>query len=48
MIGKKKKSQKQLLQAAKTGQKGDGLISVYPIGDLTKIRNGATGEDAIR
>ena len=33
--------------AAKTGQKGDGLISVYPITKLHKIRNGATGEAAI-
>ncbi len=44
----KEKIIKTIMQAAKTGQKGDGLISVYPIGELTKIRNGATGEDAVR
>ena len=33
--------------AAKTGQKGDGLISVYSVDKLQKIRNGATGESAI-
>ncbi len=39
---------KAIIDAAKTGQKGDGLISVYPIGSLTKIRNGATDEQALR
>ncbi len=39
---------KVILESAKTGQKGDGLISVYPIQSLTKIRNGAIGEAAIR
>ena len=39
---------KAITDAAKTGQKGDGLISVYPIESLSKIRNGATGEAAIR
>ena len=44
----KEKIKNTILQAAKTGQKGDGLVSVYQISELTKIRNGATGEDAIR
>ena len=39
---------KTIIDAAKTGQKGDGLISVYPIESLVKIRNGATDEAAIR
>ena len=39
---------KAIVDAAKTGQRGDGLISVYPIGSLTKIRNGATDEQALR
>ena len=34
--------------AAKTGQKGDGLISVYKIDNLVKIRNGATEEAALK
>ena len=44
----KEKIIQTIMQAAKTGQKGDGLVTVYPIGDIIKIRNGATGEDAIR
>ena len=37
-----------IVSAAKTGQKGDGLISVYKIDNLMKIRNGATEEAALR
>ncbi len=44
----KDKVVKVMTDAAKTGQKGDGLISVYSIESLTKIRNGATDEAAIR
>jgi nitrogen regulatory protein P-II 1 len=31
-------------QGGKTGQVGDGLIYVYQIADLVKIKNGKTGE----
>ena len=34
--------------AAKTGQKGDGVLSVYKIDNLIKIRNGATEEAALK
>ena len=37
-----------ITEAARTGDKGDGLISVYPIHSLIKIRNGKTGEAAIK
>jgi nitrogen regulatory protein PII len=37
-----------LVEASKTGQKGDGLISVYKIDNLVKIRNGATEEAALK
>jgi nitrogen regulatory protein P-II 2 len=37
-----------ITHAAKTGQQGDGIISVIPLESLTKIRNGATDEAAIR
>ena len=37
-----------ITKASKTGQKGDGLISVYKIDSLIKIRNGATEEAALR
>ncbi len=37
-----------ITEAARTGDKGDGLISVYPIHSLIKIRNGKTGEAAVK
>jgi len=37
-----------ITKASKTGQKGDGLISVYKIDNLIKIRNGAIEEAALR
>jgi nitrogen regulatory protein P-II 1 len=44
----KEKITKAIIDASKTGQKGDGLISVYKIENLTKIRNGSTEEAALR
>ncbi len=37
-----------ITDAARTGEKGDGLISVYPIHSLIKIRDGKTGEAAVK
>jgi len=37
-----------ITDAARTGDRGDGLISVYPIQSLLKIRNGKTGEAAVK
>ena len=37
-----------ITDAARTEEKGDGLISVYPIHSLIKIRNGKTGEAAVK
>ncbi len=37
-----------ITKASKTGQRGDGVISVYKIDNLIKIRNGATEEAALR
>jgi len=37
-----------ITKASKTGQRGDGLISVYKIDNLIKIRNGAIEEAALR
>ncbi len=37
-----------ITESARTGDKGDGLISVYPIHSLIKIRNGKTGEAAVK
>ncbi len=44
----KEKISKAIIDASKTGQKGDGLVSVYKIENLTKIRNGSTEEAALR
>ncbi len=37
-----------IIEASKTGQRGDGVISVYKIDNLIKIRNGAIEEAALR
>ncbi len=37
-----------ITKASKTGERGDGLISVYKIDNLIKIRNGAIEEAALR
>ncbi len=39
---------KAITDAARTGDRGDGLISVYPIHSLIKIRDGKTGEAAVK
>lgn len=37
-----------ILQAARTGQVGDGKIFVIPLGNAIRIRTGQTGDDAVR
>ena len=37
-----------ITKAAKTGQKGDGLIYSYNLDSIMKIRNGATDEAALQ
>jgi len=34
-------------QAAKTGQEGDGVIFVYPVDDVVRIRTGEQGREAL-
>ena len=36
-----------ICQAAQTGNVGDGLIFVYPVDDVIRIRTGERGHDAI-
>jgi nitrogen regulatory protein P-II 1 len=36
-----------ICKAARTGQTGDGLIFVYPIADVVRIRTGERGRDAL-
>lgn len=36
-----------IMNAAKTGQVGDGKIFVYPVEDVIRVRTGESGEDAL-
>lgn len=36
-----------ICQAAKTGRDGDGVIFVYPVEDVVRIRTGERGRDAL-
>src|SRR5208337_980453 len=38
---------KVILQAARTGEMGDGKIFTYPVKEAIRIRTGETGESAI-
>jgi nitrogen regulatory protein P-II 1 len=36
-----------IAQAARTGKEGDGLIFVYPVDDIIRIRTGERGKEAL-
>lgn len=36
-----------IVQAARTGKEGDGIIFVYPVDDVVRIRTGERGHDAL-
>jgi nitrogen regulatory protein P-II 1 len=36
-----------IIQAARTGKEGDGIIFVYPVDDVIRIRTGERGHDAL-
>jgi nitrogen regulatory protein P-II 1 len=36
-----------IVHAARTGKEGDGLIFIYPVDDVVRIRTGERGHDAI-
>ena len=36
-----------IMKAAKTGKEGDGIIFVYPVEDVVRIRTGERGHDAL-
>ncbi len=36
-----------IIKAARTGSEGDGIIFVYPVEDVVRIRTGERGHDAI-
>lgn len=37
-----------IIEASQTGQIGDGIIFVYPVDDVIRIRTGERGRDALR
>ena len=36
-----------IVQAARTGESGDGLIFIYPVEDVVRIRTGEKGHEAV-
>jgi nitrogen regulatory protein P-II 1 len=36
-----------IMQTARTGRIGDGKIFVYPVAEVTRIRTGETGDEAL-
>jgi nitrogen regulatory protein P-II 1 len=41
------KAVETIIQAARTGKEGDGLIFVYPVEDVIRIRTGERGKEAL-
>jgi nitrogen regulatory protein P-II 1 len=41
------KAVETIMQAARTGKPGDGLIFIYPVEDIIRIRTGERGHDAL-
>lgn len=37
-----------IIRAARTGKEGDGLIFIYPVDDVIRIRTGERGGEALR
>jgi nitrogen regulatory protein P-II 1 len=36
-----------IVKAARTGQEGDGIIFIYPVEDVVRVRTGERGRDAL-
>ena len=36
-----------IVQAARTGKEGDGIIFIYPVDDVVRIRTGERGKEAL-
>ncbi len=36
-----------IIQAARTGKEGDGIIFIYPVDDVVRIRTGERSQDAL-
>jgi nitrogen regulatory protein P-II 1 len=41
------KAVETIIQATRTGKEGDGLIFIYPVEDVIRIRTGERGRDAL-
>jgi nitrogen regulatory protein P-II 1 len=41
------KTVETIIQAARTGKEGDGLIFIYPVDDVVRIRTGERGQVAL-
>jgi len=41
------KTVEAIMQAARTGREGDGIIFIYPVEDVVRIRTGERGHDAL-
>jgi nitrogen regulatory protein P-II 1 len=41
------KTVETIIQAARTGNTGDGVIFIYPVDDVIRIRTGERGHDAL-
>jgi nitrogen regulatory protein P-II 1 len=41
------KTVEAITKAARTGKEGDGIIFIYPVDDVVRIRTGERGHDAI-
>jgi nitrogen regulatory protein P-II 1 len=37
-----------IIKATRTGKEGDGIIFVYPVEDVIRIRTGESGRDALQ
>jgi nitrogen regulatory protein P-II 1 len=36
-----------IMQAARTGKEGDGIIFIYPVEDVVRVRTGERGREAL-
>lgn len=41
------KAVKTICESARTGEPGDGMIFIYPVDDVIRIRTGESGRDAL-
>ena len=42
------KTVEAIIKAARTGKEGDGIIFIYPVDDVIRIRTGESGSEALK